>query len=169
MQIAEMFLMELDREADRCRRALEQVPDGKYDWKPHDRSMAFGPLVAMVAMMPSWIALGINQDELDLQPAGGPNYKPPRMETSAELIKALDKSVADARAALEKTSDAHLMTAWKLLVAGKTVMETPRYVMMRDTMNHLAHHRGQMTVYLRLMGATVPALYGPSADDKRFD
>ena len=168
MQISEMFLMELDREADRCRRALEQVPDGKYDWKPHDRSMAFGPLVAMVAMMPSWIALGINQDELDLQPVDGPKYKPARMESSAELIRALEKSVADARAALEKTNDAHLMTSWKLLVAGKTVMETPRYVMMRDTMNHLAHHRGQMTVYLRLMGATVPALYGPSADDNRF-
>jgi uncharacterized damage-inducible protein DinB len=169
MKIADLFLTELDREADRCRRALEQVPSGQYDWKPHTKSMAFGPLVAMVAMMPSWIALEINQDELDLNPPGGSQYRPQRMDTSAELLQALDKAVADARTALHNTTDEHLMTPWRLLVAGKTVMEAPRHVMLRDTMNHLAHHRGQMTVYLRLMGATVPALYGPSADDNRFD
>jgi uncharacterized damage-inducible protein DinB len=91
-----------------------------------------------------------------------------KKETSAELLKALDESAAAANAALQKTTDEHLMTNWRLLARGQVVMEAPRWVMIQDTINHWAHHRGQMTVYLRLMGATVPALYGPSADDKRF-
>lgn len=84
------------------------------------------------------------------------------------LLKALDKAADDARSALRKTTDEHLMTSWRLLARAQVVMEAPRYVMIRDTINHWAHHCGQMTVYLRLMGAKVPALYGPSADDKRF-
>jgi len=84
------------------------------------------------------------------------------------LLKALDQSAADARKALEGTSDEHLMTNWRLLARGQVVAEEPRHVMIQDTINHWAHHRGQMTVYLRLMGSKVPAIYGPSADDQRF-
>jgi uncharacterized damage-inducible protein DinB len=168
MTMTELFLTELEREAPRSRRALEQVPEGKEEWKPHARSMPFGPLVQMVATMPSWLALIINQDELDVAPKDGPQHRPAPMKTTAELIAGLDKAVADATSALQRTTDEYLMTPWRLLAAGNVVMEAPRYVMLRDTMNHLAHHRGQMTVYLRLMGATVPALYGPSADDQRF-
>ena len=91
-----------------------------------------------------------------------------RKETSEELIKALDETAAAARAALEKTTDEHLRTNWKLLAGGHVVLEESRYMMIQDTINHWAHHRGQMTVYLRLMGAKVPAIYGPSADDKSF-
>jgi uncharacterized damage-inducible protein DinB len=168
MKMTDLFLSELDREAQRSRRALEQVPDGKADWKPHDRSMAFGPLVQMVAGMPSWFAMMIRQNELDLAPKDGSSHRPPPMTTSAELVAGLDKAVQDARAAFQQTSDEHLMTPWRLLTGGKVVMEAPRHEMLRDAFNHMAHHRGQMTVYLRLMGATVPALYGPSADDQRF-
>jgi uncharacterized damage-inducible protein DinB len=168
MKMTELFLEELEREAPRSRRALEQVPEGKADWKPHEKSMAFGPLVQMVATMPSWVALIIKQAELDVAPKDGPQHRPPAMRNSAELIAGLDKAVADAKSALQGTSDEHLMTPWRLLAGGNTVMEAPRYLMLRDTINHLAHHRGQLTVYLRLMGATVPALYGPSADDQRF-
>ena len=168
MKLSELFLSELDREADRSRRTLEQIPANRYDWKPHDRSMLFGYLAEIVANIPSWVAMEINQDELDLKPAGGSTMKKPPMHTSAEYLALHDKTVADARAALTKTTDDHLMTPWRLLVAGNTVLEAPRHVMIRDTINHLAHHRGQMTVYLRLMGAKVPALYGPSADDQRF-
>lgn len=166
--MTELFLMELDREADRCRRTIEQVPEGKHDWKPHDRSMAFGYLAQLVATMPSWVALTVNQDALDLNPPGGSQYRPEPLRTRKELVDGLEKAVADARAALAQTSDEHLLTPWRLLVAGNTVMEAPRHVVLRDTMNHLAHHRGQMTVYLRLLGARVPALYGPSADDTQF-
>lgn len=168
MKLTELLLAEFDREVGRSRRALQEVPEGKYDWKPHEKSMLFGYLVNMVATIPSWIAMQVNQDELDIAPTDGGKMEQKRMETSEELLKALEKSAADARSALEKTTEEHLKTNWKLLAGGKPVIESPRHVMIQDTINHWAHHRGQMTVYLRLMGAKVPALYGPSADDKQF-
>jgi uncharacterized damage-inducible protein DinB len=168
MKLTELYLTELDREVDRSKRALEQVPAGKYDWKPHEKSMQFGYLAELVATMPTWIAMQIAQDELDVAPADGGQMKPTRKETSAEYVKALDDAAAKAREAFQKTTEEHLMTPWRLLARGQVVMEAPRYLMIRDTINHWSHHRGQMTVYLRLLGAKVPALYGPSADDKRF-
>ena len=168
MKMTELFLAELDREVERSRRALEQVPQGKHDWKPHEKSMIFGYLTEMVATIPTWITMIVKQDELDVAPKGGSQYKRTPKDTSAEYIEALDKSAADAREALKGTTDDHLKTHWHLLAGGQVVQDAPRYEMIRDTINHWAHHRGQMTVYLRLMGANVPALYGPSADDKRF-
>jgi uncharacterized damage-inducible protein DinB len=168
MKLTELLLAELDREVDRSRKALEQVPEGKYDWKPHDKSMIFGYLANMVATIPTWITMEIRQDELDVAPKDGSKFDQKKMETSEEFLQALDKSAADARSALKQTSDEHLLTTWKLLAGGEVVIEEPRHVMIQDTINHWAHHRGQMTVYLRLMGAKVPALYGPSADDKQF-
>lgn len=168
MKLTEFFLAEMEREVDRSRRALEQVPAGKYDWKPHEKSMIFGYLVNMVATIPTWITMEILQDELDIAPAEGSKTEQKKMDTSAEFVQALDKAAADARSALEKTTDDHLMTSWRLLVRGQTVIESPRHVMIADTINHWVHHRGQMTVYLRLMGAKVPALYGPSADENSF-
>jgi uncharacterized damage-inducible protein DinB len=168
MKLTEFFRSELDREVERSRKALEQVPDGQYNWKPHERSMIFGYLADMVATIPTWITMEIERDELDVAPPEGKGTKQAPKETSAELLKGLDEAAAQARSALEKTSDEHLMTNWKLLAQGKVVIESPRYEMIQETINHWAHHRGQMTVYLRLLGAKVPALYGPSADDARF-
>ena len=168
MELTALFLEELDREVGRSRRALEQVPPDKHDWKPHEKSMGFGYLTNMVATIPTWITMIIKQDELDIAPKGGPQQKPQVMNTSEEYLQALEKSAADARAALKGTNEEFLKTKWRLLAAGQVVLETPRYEMIRDTINHWAHHRGQMTVYLRLLGSKVPALYGPSADDKRF-
>jgi uncharacterized damage-inducible protein DinB len=167
MELTQLFLAELDREVERSRHALEQVPEGKHDWKPHDKSMAFGYLTQMVATIPSWITMVIKQDELDVAPKDGPRPRT-EMNTSAEYLAGLDKSAADARAALKDTTEEFLMTKWRLLAGGNVVSELPRHEMIRDTINHWAHHRGQMTVYLRLLGAKVPALYGPSADDKSF-
>ena len=168
MKLTEFLLAEFDREVDRSRRALEQVPEGKYDWKPHEKSMIFGYLADMVATIPSWIAMQVTRNELDIAPTDGSTLRQEPKKTSAALIEALDKSAADARAALEKTTDEHLNTTWQLKARGQVVLEAPRYEMIQDAMNHWAHHRGQMTVYLRLLGAKVPALYGPSADDKSF-
>ncbi|HEY1911251.1 MAG TPA: DinB family protein [Vicinamibacterales bacterium] len=168
MKLSELLLAELDRETPRSRRALAEVPVGKYDWKPHDRSMALGYLTQLVATMPSWIGMGITMNELDVAPASGSAMPREKLETSEALIAALDKSATEARAALQRTTDEFLMTPWKLLARGQVVQETPRWVMIQDTLNHWAHHRGQMTVYLRLVGAKVPAIYGPSADDKEF-
>ena len=170
MEFAEFFLDQLDGEADRTRRTLERVPEGvDDDWKPHDKSMPFGYLTMLVARLPSWVGLIINKDELDLNPPDGKSavdQKP--LRTAAELVQAMDEGVGQAREALQKTSPEHLMKPWRLLVSGKVVNEEPRYKVIRDTFSHLAHHRAQLGVYLRLNDVPVPAVYGPSADDRSF-
>jgi uncharacterized damage-inducible protein DinB len=164
-----LFISELDREVKRSRRALEMVPDNERNWKPHEKSMEFGYLSDMVATIPTWLTMIVKQDELDVAPTEGRQQARPQPTTSAEYIAELEKTAGEAREALKSTTEKHLQTHWKLLAGGRVVSNTPRHEMLRDTINHWAHHRGQMTVYLRLMGAKVPALYGPSADDKRFD
>lgn len=168
MKLTDLFLAQLDAEAARTRRTLERMPEGRDDWKPHEKSMPLGRLAMLVARMPSWISLIVKQDALDLNPPGGSNIDPRPLRTSAELVQALDEGIADARKVLEDTNDDHLMTTWRLLVSGKTVSEEPRYIVLRDTFMHLSHHRAQLTVYLRLNDVPVPAIYGPSADDTRF-
>jgi uncharacterized damage-inducible protein DinB len=168
MTTKDYLLAELNREVDRSRLVLEQAPQGKYDWKPHEKSMIFGYLANMVATIPAWVAMQVNQDELDVAPADGGQMKPERLDGSADLVKALDKAAESARSALAGTTDEHLGTNWKLLARGKVVMEAPRSQMIQDTLSHWSHHRGQMTVYLRLLGAKVPAVFGPSADDNQF-
>ncbi len=128
--------------------------------------MPLGRLATLVATMPGWIAMTVNRDELDLRPPGGAGYRQPRLRTSRELLEALEANVANAREALAATTEEHLLPPWKLKVAGSVVSEQPRYILLRDSVfNHLAHHRGQLTVYLRLNEAPVPAVYGPSADE----
>lgn len=168
MQLTKFLLEEFEREVGRSRRVLEQVPEGKYDWKPHEKSMVFGYLANMVATIPQWISMTMTQDELDVAPVDGSRMEQKRLDTAEELVQALDKSAADARQAFEQTTDEFLKTSWRLLARGQVVMDLPRYVMIQDSINHWSHHRGQMTVYLRLLGAKVPALYGPSADEPQF-
>jgi len=168
MTITELFKAQLDREVPITRRALENVPEGRPDWKPHPKSMPLGYLSALVAAMPGWVAMTIKQDELDLYPKTGKPNTPAVMSTRRELLQALDESVAKGREALAGTNDDFLMTPWRLLVGGKVVMEAPRHAVIEDTFTHLAHHRGQLTVYMRLNEMKVPAIYGPSADDARF-
>ena len=168
MKLNEILLAEYDREVARSRKALEQMPDGKKDWKPHDKSMPFGYLADMVATIPSWLAMIVKQDELDIAPKEGQQFRPPQSKTSQEFVAALESAADQARTALRSVDDDFLQTRWRLLVAGNVVANMPRHEMLRETINHWAHHRGQMTVYLRLMGARVPAIYGPSADDTTF-
>lgn len=166
--MTEWFLAELESEAAKTRRVLAEAPEGKRDWKPHERSMAFGYLMDLTANILSWVGLAITLDELDIAPKSGPTYRPEPLQSAAEAVAALDKAVAQAREALRKTNDAHLATPWRLLAGGTVAMEQPRHEVIRDTFLHSAHHRGQMTVYLRLLGAKVPSVYGPSADDRQF-
>ncbi|HXT21848.1 MAG TPA: DinB family protein [Thermoanaerobaculia bacterium] len=169
MKLTDLYLAQLEREMVGSRKALERVPEGRPDWKPHPKSMPLGYLATLVATMPSWISMAIDQDALDLNPPGGGGYKPPAWSTTAELIAILDDSIAKAKASLARATDEHLLnTTWKLLVAGNVVMESPRHAVVEDTFTHLSHHRGQLTVYLRLNDAPVPSIYGPSADDKTF-
>lgn len=170
MTLTELFLGELEREAASTRSALQRVPEGHNDWKPHPKSMPLGYLASLVATMPAWVCMMVNQDELDLKAPGAAKFKPLEWSKRDELVAALDAGLAEAREALSKTNDDHLLTPWRFVVGGHVVSENPRHIMIRDAVfSHLAHHRGQLTVYLRLSEASVPALYGPSADEGRFD
>src|SRR5471030_71176 len=123
--------------------------------------MLFGYLAALVASMPSWIAMAIERDELDLGAGGAQSA----VATSPELLEVFDKSAASARRALSSTNDEHLMTPWVLRHGQRVLSRQPRYVVVGDVFTHLAHHRGQLTVYLRLNDRPVPSIYGPTADE----
>ena len=167
--MTEMFMAELEREAEGTRKALERVPEGHNDWKPHPKSMPLGYLASLVATMPSWIVSMVKDDEFDMRGPAAQTFKPLEWKKREELVAALDSSIARAREALASTNDDHLMTNWKFVVGGHVVSDNPRHIAIRDSvLNHLAHHRGQLTVYLRLNEASVPAIYGPSADEGRF-
>jgi uncharacterized damage-inducible protein DinB len=167
LKMTDLFLAELKQEAVGTRKALERVPEGQNDWRPHPKSMPLGYLSSLVATMPEWIDYMINRDELDFAPVGENPAKPKEWTTRAELLAKLDEPLAKADAALSSTTDEHLLTTWKLKARGQLISEDPRYINIRHgVLNHWAHHRGQLTVYLRLNEATVPALYGPSADER---
>ena len=169
MKLATLIVEELDREAELTRRVLEQVPEGMNEWRPHEKSMPLGVLAHLIATMPSWISMIVEQDELDIKPPeGSTNGAARNLDSRDELIAAHDKAVAAARKAVSKKTDKYLQTSWKLLEGGSVAQENPRYQFILDNFTHLAHHRGQLTVYLRLNDEKVPAIYGPSADDHRF-
>ena len=169
MKLTEYFLAQLERETAGTRKALERVPEGKNNWKPHEKSMELGYLAALVAKMPSWIAMIVQQDELDFASRSESSFVPKAQLTKADLVRLLDDSIAEARAALNQTNDEHLITRFRFRVGERVVSEEPRHVMIQDSVfTHLSHHRGQLTVYLRLAGASVPAIYGPSADEGKF-
>jgi uncharacterized damage-inducible protein DinB len=167
MKITDLLLTELEHEAIGSRKALEQVPEGKNDWKPHEKSMPLGYLATIVANVPAWLDMVVNVDELDINPPGGSKFRPPDWKTRAELLEQFEASLQKGREVLRKTTDEHLFnTKWRMLSGGKLMMEQTRYEAIREgVLNHMAHHRGQLTVYLRLNGAKVPAIYGPSADE----
>jgi len=169
MKLTELFAADMEREREKTRKAVDAVPEGKGDWKPHEKAMPLGRLTGLVATMPSWITMMIGKDEFDVVPKPGQESQfahPPT--TRADLAKAIDEGFDGARKALAGTTDEHLMKPWQLKAGGRVVQEAPRHVMMRDALMHLAHHRGQLTTYLRVLGEKVPAVYGPSADEPSF-
>jgi uncharacterized damage-inducible protein DinB len=167
MKLTELFLSQLQSEEGSTRKVLQRVPEGRNDWKPHEKSMPLGYLSALVAGMPGWIEFMVNRDELDIQSPGGAQFKPQVPDTNRELLAAFEQNLSKARAALQATSDEHLHKPWKFIVAGHVADERPRVMMIRDAVfSHMAHHRGQLTVYLRLNEAKVPSIYGPSADER---
>lgn len=166
MELKKFFLEQLEREGEASRKAVERVPEGKNTWKPHPKSMELGYLAALAATMPGWIAMMIKTDELDLN-GDGTKFRTQPFETRAELRDALEKGLAESRKALENTTEEHLIKNWKLKMGDIVLSDRPRYASILDgAITHLAHHRGQLTVYLRLQDASVPAIYGPSADER---
>jgi len=169
MKLTDLFLAQLRREAEGTRHALERVPEGRNDWRPHEKSMPLGYLAALLAKMPGWVAMTINTDELVLGSEAGSKFTPTPLATRAELLQSLEESTNEAHEALKSTTDEHLLKPWRFVAGGEIVSEDPRYVVLTDAVfSHLAHHRGQLTVYLRLNQASVPAIYGPSADERKI-
>jgi uncharacterized damage-inducible protein DinB len=167
MSIAASLLPELDQEMANTRKTLERVPDGAFDWKPHEKSFSMMELANHLARLPGWGVATLETDSLDLDPEKGEFIPPPPAESVAGVLADFDKNVAGFRSALENASDEVLMKPWTLLNSGQEIFTMPRVAVVRGmVLNHIIHHRGQLTVYLRLNDLPVPGLYGPSADEQ---
>jgi len=166
MPIIDSLLPEFDHEMASTRKMLERVPDDKLGWKPHPKSSDLTSLASHLAGMVHWTAGTMNSDSFDFMPPGQPPYNPPKAGSKAELLNMFDQAVTEARAAMVGATDEALMQPWSLLAGGHTIFTMPRIACLRGMiMNHIIHHRGQLSVYLRLLDVAVPGMYGPSADE----
>ena len=165
MSIAQSLLPEFDHEMATTRALLERVPETGASFRPHAKSTALGELAAHVVSLSGWATAILNRPELDLNPPGGPGFTPPQMGSSAELLQRFDANVKHAREAIVATPDADMMVPWSLKNGGHAIFTMPRIAVFRMfMMNHLIHHRGQLSVYLRLNDVPLPSIYGPTAD-----
>src|SRR5688572_10879736 len=156
------LIPELKYEASSTKRLLERVPAEKFDWKPHEKSMTLGRLASHVAEIPDWMTVALTTDELDFAKGG---YKPTIPTTKEELMEKFEKSYSKALETLQAADDETLKGNWTLKNGDHTIFTLPRVATLRSfVLNHLIHHRGQLTVYLRLLGIPVPGMYGPTAD-----
>lgn len=163
MSLVDAFLPEFDREMGVTRRLLERVPDAHVAWRPHEKSMSLGRLAAHVAEMPYWCTMALTRDGLDVaeDKPGDPSV------TRETLVATFDGHLSSARAALVGRTDAELLATWSFSVEGKEIFTMPKVAVLRSfVMNHMIHHRGQLSVYLRLQNVPLPSMYGPSADEQ---
>jgi uncharacterized damage-inducible protein DinB len=161
MSISATLLPEFDQEMATTRRLLERVPTDKGAWKPHPKSFSIGHLAQLLSWMPGWITRTVSETEINL--AGGTGYSLEKTET---LLDVFDKNVREARAAIEAAKDSDYNVPWSLKMGPQVIMTLPRGTAVRQHINHLVHHRGQMSVYLRLLDVPVPSIYGPTADER---
>lgn len=164
MPLIDSLLPEFDREMGLTRRALERVPDGQFDWKPHPTSMTLGRLAEHLTEMANWATITMTQDGIEMTTERPPDYVRPA--TRAAVLAQFDKYLKDARGNLLQKTDAHFNAPWKLKSGGKEVFTMPKAAVMRNfVLNHMIHHRGQLMVYLRMLEVPVPSIYGPSGDE----
>ena len=163
MTIGQSLIAEFDQEMTTTRKLLERVPSEKGDWKPHPKSFCLAHLAQLVSIMPGWITNTLTQPELDIGGPGGYTK-----ESTATLLQGFDKNVREARAALSAVTDADFALPWSLKKGSQVLWTAPRTVVVRSHISHLSHHRGQLTVYLRLLDVPIPSIYGPSADENPF-
>lgn len=161
MSIAEKLLPELDQEMTTTRRLIERVPSDKGEWKPHPKSFSLGHLAQLVATMPGWLTQMVRDPEIDLGRQAGYSY-----ETTKTLLEMFDTKVREAREQIAAAKDSTFDEPWSLKLNGQVLLTQPRGEAVRQTINHLVHHRGQLTVYLRLLDVPIPSIYGPTADEK---
>ncbi|HEX8736900.1 MAG TPA: DinB family protein [Pyrinomonadaceae bacterium] len=165
MNLGQILAQELQYESQSTRKMLERVPD-RFEWQPHDKSMTLGRLATHVAEIPQWTRAITTQDELDFAKS---DYQPSTLGGAPELVEAFDKAVTDSIELLQNASDADLMRSWQLRNGEKIIMEMPKAMVVRSmVLNHLIHHRGQLSVYLRLNDVALPSVYGPTADEQIF-
>jgi uncharacterized damage-inducible protein DinB len=157
------FSRELEAEVTASRKCLERIPERLFDWKPHEKSMTLGYLALLVAEIPKWIEYIIEKSEIDF--ATFEHFHP---KTTAELVNHFDENLQNARKAIQNTSDEEFSKFFYLKMKGQVLMKSPKGESVGQSINHLVHHRGQLTVYMRLNNILVPQIYGPSADEKGF-
>jgi uncharacterized damage-inducible protein DinB len=165
MTMMELLIEEFDHEAQTTRKHLERLPEEKLEWRPHEKSFTAGGLASHIVDCVSWAHSILNQDEIDVDPA---TYKFYQATSVADLLKTFDDKVTGCRRALAGVTDEAMLQIWRLKIRGKVQVQKPRMAALRDfTLSHLIHHRGQFSVYLRLLDVAVPGSYGPSADEQR--
>ena len=165
MSISQMLLPEFDQEMAKTRKTLERIPEHNLTYKPHAKSMPLDRLAGHIAEMPTWGTMTLTTDSMDMDPA---TYQPLVATSRAQLLAAFDANVAALRGHIARTSDQAFLTDWPMSVNGKPFMTMPRVAVIRSmVINHIIHHRAQLTVYYRLTGVPVPGFYGPSADEGR--
>lgn len=160
MSIGTTLLPEFDQEMATTRRVLERVPTDKGQWRPHPKSFPLGHLAQLVATMPGWLTKTIHDTEINLRTSAGYSF-----EKTETLVGQFDQHVREARTALASAKDADLDVMWSLKNGDQVLFSAPRASVVRSTINHLIHHRGQLTVYLRLVDVPIPSIYGPTADE----
>ena len=164
MRIVDSILMEIEQEAQTTKRVLDRIPENKLAWKPHPKSYSLGQLALHIASVPGSVAAAVVPDSMEV-----PNFSQPEPKSRQEVLDTFNKSLESAKATLKKMDDARLTSTWSLTKNGKVLMSVPRIGLIRSIlMNHNYHHRGQLSVYLRMLDVPVPSIYGPSADENPF-
>ena len=167
MPIADSLLPEFDHEFATARKLLERAPETEFGWKPHEKSMSLGQLATHVANLAFWATITLSSDSYDLAANDDPESRLPAAASTEQLLKDLDDKVKNARGVLAKTTDAQMMAPWSLKHGDHVIFTMPRVAAMRTfVMNHMIHHRGQLSVYLRLKNVPLPSIYGPTADEQ---
>ena len=165
MSVIDLLQNELEQEAQTTRKILERVPNDKYDWQPHPKSMTIKQLATHIAELPGWISMGLTTDELDF--AATP-YAPENITNTPDLLALLERSIASGKSSLSEATEENLLPTWTLRNGDQIYMVMTKYEVVRHALSQLIHHRAQLGVYLRLLNISIPGSYGPSADEQNF-
>ena len=165
LSIIPLLLKEMQEEAATTRKMLERVPEDKWDWKPHEKSMALRNLTVHIAELPGWTSMTLTTDELNFD---GMDYTPTQVNSRKELLDIFEKSLAEGKAELEKATEADLLPNWTLRTGEHIHSVRTKYEVIRMSFCQTVHHRAQLGVYLRLLNIPIPGSYGPSADENKF-